>query len=539
MSMNGGSGGAVAGMNDAVLSDYERQMVAKIMGDWKLTPATFAHKISRGTWIAAPHLQYIAARVARAIAKGNGRIIISAPPRHGKSQLASIYTPAWVLEKFPHYKTILAGYGSELATGFSRQVRDIFTDKDNAQLLSTRIRRDSSRVEAFLTEREGRITNGGMYAVGLGGAITGRGANVLLIDDYIKEIKEALSATYRDYIWNWFVTTAFTRLEPNGTCIIIATRWHSDDLIGRILTQFPGQWEYIEIPAIAEAGDLLGRQIDEALFPERYPYEKLMELKETLGTIFFQALYQQKPVDESKKLTDRNWIKQAGVADLDYHIMDDVRWARIWDLAATEGGGDWAVGTLEGYTKKYNRTYIKNVVRDQMSPGQVEEKVRATALADGVDVKIYIEQEPGSSGIALVDHYKRNILPEFSVEGVPVVVNKLVRAQPFLAAAEAGNVYYIDGSWAETFLKEFDSFPGGEFDDQVDTVSAGYQKLSGKRLFSASWGRNVKATHKSNRLETGKAMVSMAARGPVRGATFGRRERWECKIYPCSLREIC
>jgi predicted phage terminase large subunit-like protein len=505
MSMDGGGIAA----NGAMISDYERQMVAKIMSDWKLTPATFAHKISRGTWIPAPHLQYIAARVARAIAKGNGRIIISAPPRHGKSQLSSIYTPAWA---------ILAGYGSELATGFSRQVRDIFQDKDNEHLLSTRIRRDSSRVEAFLTEN-----GGGMYAVGLGGAITGRGANVLLIDDYIKEIKEALSATYRDYIWNWFVTTAFTRLEPNGTCIIIATRWHSDDLIGRILTQFPGQWEYIEIPAIAEAGDLLNRGIGEALFPERYPIEKLMELKETLGSIFFQALYQQKPVDESKKLTDRAWIKKAEAVDLDYHIMDDVRWARIWDLAATEGGGDWAVGTLEGYTKKYNRTYIKNIVRDQMSPGQVEEKVRATALADGVDVKIYIEQEPGSSGIALVDHYKRNILPEFSVEGVPVVVNKLVRAQPFLAAAEAGNVYYIEGSWVEAFLKEFDSFPGGEFDDQVDTVGAGYQKLSGKRLFSASWGRNVKATHKSNRLETNKAMVSMAARGPLRGATFGRR----------------
>jgi hypothetical protein len=170
MSMDGGGIAA----NGAMISDYERQMVAKIMSDWKLTPATFAHKISRGTWIPAPHLQYIAARVARAIAKGNGRIIISAPPRHGKSQLSSIYTPAWVMERYPHFKTILAGYGSELATGFSRQVRDIFQDKDNEHLLSTRIRRDSSRVEAFLTEN-----GGGMYAVGLGGAITGRGANVL------------------------------------------------------------------------------------------------------------------------------------------------------------------------------------------------------------------------------------------------------------------------------------------------------------------------------------------------------------------------
>lgn len=508
---------SVDAVNSAIMSDYERSVVAKIMGDWKMTPATFAHKISRGTWIPAPHLRYISLRVAQAIARGNGRIIISAPPRHGKSQLSSIYTPAWVMERYPHYKTILAGYGSELATGFSRQVRDIFQDKDNAHLLSTRIRRDSSRVEAFLTE-----DGGGMYAVGLGGAITGRGANVLLIDDYIKEIKEALSSTYRDYIWNWFVTTAFTRLEPNGTCIIIATRWHSDDLIGRILQQFPGQWEYIEIPAIAEKDDLLGRTEGEALFSERYPIDKLLELKETLGSIFFQALYQQKPVDESKKLTDRDWIKEAGVADLDYHIMDDVRWARIWDMAATQGGGDWTVGSLVGYSKKYNRTYIKNVIRDQISPGKAEEKIRETAIADGTDVKIYLEQEPGSSGIALVDHYKRNVLPEFFVEGIPVVVQKLVRAQPFLAAAEAGNVYYIPGKWVEPFLKEFDSFPGGEFDDQVDTVSAGYQRLSGKRMFSASWGRNIKS-QSTRAADSRKVMVSMATRGPVRGATFGRR----------------
>jgi predicted phage terminase large subunit-like protein len=501
------------------LTPDERAMVRRIAGDWKLTPATFAHKISRGQWIPAPHLMYISSRIAKRIAAGNARIIISAPPRHGKSQLSSIYTPAWVLERFPQFKTILAGYGADLATGFSRQVRDIFQDGDNAALLNTRIRKDSSRVEAFLTEQ-----GGGMYAVGLGGAITGRGANVLLIDDYIKEIKEALSPAYRDYIWNWFVTTAFTRLEPNGSCIIIATRWHSDDLIGRILQNFPEQWEYIEIPAIAEAGDLLGRTPGEALFPERYPIEKLLELKETLGGIFFQALFQQKPVDESKKMTDSRWIKTVQEKDIHYQVMQDVQWARVWDLAATEGGGDYTVGSKLGHTKKHNHTYIANVFRKQLSPGQVEEKVREFAIQDGVDVKIYIEQEPGSSGIALIDHYKRNVLPEFTVEAVPAVNNKLVRAQPFLAAAESGNVSKFEGVWNETWDKEFDSFPGGENDDQVDTVGAGYQKLSGKRIFSASWGRAAKkGTANSNATKQASVSMSLRSRGPVRGATFGRR----------------
>lgn len=493
------------------------RIARQILSDWKLTPATFAYRISRGAWIPAPHLRYISTRIASGVARGNGRFIVSAPPRHGKSQLSSIYTPAWALERYPQYKTILTGYGAELTTGFSRQVRDIFTDIDNHSLLNTRIRKDASRTEAFLTEQ-----GGGVYAVGLGGAITGRGANILLIDDYIKEIKEALSQAYRDYIWNWFVTTAFTRLEPGGTCIIVATRWHSDDLIGRILEEFPGQWEYIEIPAIATAGDILGRPVGAPLFPERYPLERLEELRSTLGTIFFEALFQQRPVDESKKITDSQWLKTIEEADIPDREWEDMRWARVWDLAATEGGGDYTAGAKIGYSRKYNRTVIANIKRGQWSPQEIEKKVRDTALDDGTEVKVYIEQEPGSSGLHLVSHYANNVLPEFFVEGVPAVNQKLIRAQPLLAAAEGGNVYLLKGPWNEAFTKEFDSFPGGENDDQVDTAAAGYQKLSGKRVFSAAWGKNTKSrTANSSDLKATQGRLSL--RGPVRGATFGRR----------------
>lgn len=508
-------------MSQLILNQHEQRMIRQIASDWKLTPATFAYRVSRGTWIPKEHLKLISLKVAQAVRHGSGRIIISAPPRHGKSQLTSIYVPAWVLECFPQYKTILAGYGAELATGFSRQVRDIFVDKDNQALLDTRIRKDSSRVEAFLTEQ-----GGGMYAVGLGGAITGRGANVLLIDDYIKEIKEALSPAYRDYIWNWFVTTAFTRLEPDGTCIIIATRWHSDDLIGRILQNFPGKWDYIELPAIAEEHDILGRPVGDALFPERYPLEKLEEQKEILGSIFFQALYQQKPVDESKKLTDQAWLKIA--KDIPVLERKHLRRARCWDFAATQDGGDYTTGALEAYNPDNGHCYIENVIRAQLSPERAESKIRTTALIDGPDVKIYLEQEPGASGKMLVEYYQRQVLLEFQVEGVPVVTNKLVRAQPFLAAAEAGKIYLIEGSWNEMYKREFDTFPSGPFDDQVDTSAACYQKLSGKRVFSASWGRakNNTVEGHTNLKDLRSAQFRMATvdrqASGVRRATFGR-----------------
>lgn len=501
------------------LTSHEEKVARQLLSNWKLTPATLAYKVSRGAWIPSPHLLYISMRVASAIARGNGRIIISAPPRHGKSQLTSIYTPAWVLETFPTYKTILATYGADLATGFSRQVRDIFLDKDNFDLLNTRIRKDSSRVEAFLTEQ-----GGGMYSIGLGGAITGRGAHVLLIDDYIKEIKEALSATYRDYIWNWFVTTAFTRLEPGGTCIIIATRWHSDDLIGRVLQQFPDQWEYIELPAEALEGDILHREVGEPLFPQRFPTDKLQELKETLGSIFYGALYQQRPVDETKKLTNRAWLKPIPA------IPDDelkyIRRARIWDFAATADGGDYTVGALVAYNKHNGRFYIENIKRGQWSAGDVEAEIRKTALLDGEEVEILLEQEPGSSGKLLVEHYERMILPEFQVSAFPATTKKLIRAQPYLAAAEASKVYYIEAVWNEAYLREFDAFPGGAFDDQIDTTAAGYQKLSGKRIFSATWGQRKPVAGTPNSKQLQKVQFTLArGSGPKRttGATFGRR----------------
>lgn len=493
------------------LDRQDRELIDQVMADYRLTPATLARKLSRGQWIAAKHLQYISLRIAASIARGNARIIISAPPRHGKSELSSIWTPTWVLERYPWYRVILAAYGADLAVGFSRRVRDIFVDPNNQYMLNTKIRRDASKVDAFLTEQ-----GGGMSAVGLGGPITGRGANVLLIDDYIKEIKEALSVTSRDYIWNWFVTTAFTRLEPGGSCIILATRWHSDDLIGRVLQNLSHEnWEYIEIPAIAEEGDILKREVGSALFPERYPIERLHELKATLGSIFFQALYQQKPVDESKKLSDGKWLKVVKELPQQDIWANQFKYARVWDLAATNGGGDYTVGTKLAYNKANGTLYVMNVKRGQWGPKQVEEKVKETAAADGYDCEVVIEQEPGSAGISLISHYNTNVLPSFKVTAIPTVTKKLIRAQPLLAAAENGQVYLLESaSWNDPFIREFDTFPGGENDDQVDTTAAGYNHLAGKKHLSASWGRDSERKNSSTaNSQAHKRSQADAARG--------------------------
>jgi predicted phage terminase large subunit-like protein len=505
------------------ISQLDQDQLRKILANWKLTPATFAHKISRGMWLPSPHLQYISARVATSVAKGNARIILSMPPRHGKSQLVSIYTPAWLLEYLGRLNIILASYGADLAEGFARQVKGIFDNPDNQDLLTCR-KGDVWRTEEFTTDRGGY-----MFAVGLGGAITGRGGNVLILDDYIKEIKEALSPAYRDYIWNWYVTTFRTRLEPQGSIIIIATRWHSDDLIGRLLKHEKGQWEYIELPAMALEGDIIGRKLGEPLFPERYTMKDLQEMRRTMGTIFFQALFQQRPVDETMRITNTSWIQ---IWPATKPVPRHMKHCRIWDLAATEEGGDYLTGTKCAYDPETEDFFIRNVYRDQLGPGKVEAKVLEISELDGYDCDIGIEIEPGSAGKILVEHYKNNVLKDWNVEGIVIgSKQKVTRAQPFLAAAEDLHVYLAaDDNWNQAFIDEFETFPSSNkniHDDMIDTAAAGYTKLTGKKSLSVTWGRpkgpsTDRRSGTRNSTQIIKAQATFANISRVKGATWGR-----------------
>lgn len=485
------------------LTRQQELQLDKLLNNYRLTPMTLACKLNPSL-IPTHYLSYISVRIANAISKGNGRLIISLPPRHGKSELVTKNTPIWTLENFGQKNVILCSYGGDLSTDFGRKVRNIIND--NKHLLNLRIRRDAERANNWLTEQ-----NGAMYSVGLGGPITGRGADVLIIDDYIKEIKEALSQNQRDYIWDWFVTTAFTRLEPNATVIIVATRWHHDDLIGRILKKSPGihPWENIVIPAFAEPKgyiasnkdthhitDQFGRKFGEPLFEEHFPTRELNDRKSTLGSFFFNALYQQRPENDAGKLTDKNWLKYI---PLPPKITPAMKLVRVWDLAATEDGGDYMVGLLGAYDTEHDVYYILDIRRGQFGPMGVELAVVETAHRDGKNIPIRIEREPGSSGKLLVANYAaKPELRGYNVQDHPANDNKLYRAQPFLAAVEAGRVYILKASWNDQFETEYDDYPGGDHDDQIDCAGAAYTILTGKKLLRASWGRSSEQSSQSD-----------------------------------------
>jgi len=474
---------------------------------YKLTPATLAYKISQGDWEPAHHLLYISAILAHKIAKGGARIIISMPPRHGKSELTSVWTPVWILDRFPDKQIMSISYGADLAEEFGQRVRDIIQEDadpiDGAKLLNPEcyVRKDSARVNRFLT-----VAGGGMRSVGLGGAVYGRGADILLLDDYYKNLEEAMSQEKRKKVWDWFRTVARSRLHKNGSIIVIATRWDVEDLSAQLLEMTGSRYEEIRLPAFAEANDPLGRKPGEALWPGHFPEDDLNELKEGMGNFLWSSIYQQSPKKISSDIFQREWIHEVDV--LPHYTR--LRLLRSWDKAGTDkkdgGDPDYTCGLKMAVDIETGNTYLIDMIRGQWSPGKVEKIMQAAGEYDGIATEQLVEEEPGSSGKASAERDVGQVFKGLNARSVRHSGDKFVRALPFFAAAEHGKIFMLRGPWNEEFLDECVAFPLGIHDDQVDVASQGYNHFHSKKKRAGTWGRTDVASERkpgSGRVITG------------------------------------
>ncbi len=485
----------------ASMNPFERNQLEQLASKFKLTPATQAFYLENRNvpaqaplkWYPAKFLQHVSLRIALGVAKGGARIILSAPPRHGKSKLSTEHGPLWVLENFDNKNVVTTTYGADLSEDFARAVRDHM--QKNEDVLDVRPRSDANRIAKFLTNKGGALTS-----IGLGGPITGRGADVLFIDDFIKQIKEANSPAYRDYCWDWLRTTAMTRLEPGASVIIIATRWHHDDLIGRIIREFGtkeegGEWEYIKYHAIARENDPLGRAPGEALFPQRYSVKTLNERRTLLGSMYYDAIFDQEPHESTSDLTNKEWIIKRKTSEIP---VKPYRFVRCWDFAGSvDEKADFTAGGLYCGDKLSGDFGLLNMIKGKWTSGGVEDKVKATAESDGPEVEIVICQEAASAGKAILEHYKNNVLRGYRVTGHYWNTQKEIIAQPWLAACEAGHFWILEASWNEDFIREFESFPStgsGYHDDQVDTAANAYIRLFGRHKKGGSIGRSSAQT---------------------------------------------
>lgn len=395
----------------------------------------------------ANHHELIADKL-EAVERGEiDRLMIFMPPRHGKSELASKRFPAWCLGRDPQRQIIAASYNSDLANDFGRNVRNIVAEPEFGLVFpGVSLAPDSQAANRMNTNR------GGSYvAAGVGTAVTGRGAHIALIDDPFKDREEADSERRRELVWDWYRSTLFTRLMPGGAIVLIQTRWHEDDLAGRLLEQESDQWEVLDLPAISAE--------DEALWPEWYPLDVLLRIRATIGPREWSALYQQKPQPDEGTFFKREWFdeKEPPAA---------VRYYGTSDYAVTDGGGDFTVHTVWAICP------AGDVYRVAQWRGQ-------TAADEWIERKLDLieKYKPlawfGEGGVIqkAVEPMLRRRMRERNVhcrlEWLPSVHDKPTRARSFQAMAATGRVHFEKGA----DLSEFLVFPAGKHDDEVDAAS--------------------------------------------------------------------
>ena len=407
-----------------------------------------------------PHLLHIYRALERVTAGECKRLMIFMPPRHGKTEAVTVRYPVWRLEHQSSLRVIVGAYNQILANKFSRKARRIAEQR-------IQLSRDRVAVEDWET-----AAGGGVRAVGVGSGVTGQGGNLIIIDDPVKSREEAESPTYRERCWDWYTDDLYTRLEPNGSIILIQTRWHEDDLAGRLLQQAAqgGEaWEVVNLPALADDNDPLGRAPGAALCPERYDVPALERIRGVLGTYSFEALYQQRPRPAEGALFKRQWFKVVERAP------DGLRWVRYWDLAAsTKSQADYTASAAVALAED-GTLYIRDMLRGRWEWPDAYNVIANTMQAErGVTHGI----EKALHGLAAVQQLQRDPrLVSIGFRGVDVDRDKYSRALTWASRAETGKVALVQGGWIGAFLDEVCAFPLGAHDDQVDTISGGVQLL--------------------------------------------------------------
>lgn len=455
---------------------------------------SLAEKFSGGKWKKAKHLEILSRSLGELELGLKKRLLVSMPPRHGKSEMISFWFPIWFLARHPDKKIILCSYEAEFAASWGMRVRNAIVDFGSELGLEIDETAGAAKHNWILK------TGGGMITAGAGGPITGKGAHCLIVDDPIKNSEEAQSETLRESLWNWWQTTAFTRLEPGGFTVMVATRWHQDDLLGRLeQAQLEGgpKWDSIKLPALAESNDPLGREPEAPLWPERIDMEMLNDIRSGMSPYNWSALYQQRPSPEEGGGVKRKWwgYYHAGHPPVDMETQ-----IQSWDLSFKDAKtSDFCVGQVWG--RKGGRFYLLDQVRERMNSVDVIKAVRNLRLRHPKATAILIEDKAnGPAVIATLQDELSGIIP------VKVKASKDARLQGILPIIESGAVH-LPGKkngqdewipahqWVADFIEEHAAFPNGTNDDQLDACvhALTYMQPQAWREIGHAWKEAKKA----------------------------------------------
>jgi predicted phage terminase large subunit-like protein len=390
--------------------------------------------------------------------------MVQMPPGSAKSTYGSVLFPPWFMGRNPNSQIIGASAGAKLAQDFAGRVLGLIGEFGPA--LGFNAVNESK--ELFYTD------NGCRYiSVGVGGNIAGSRGDLILIDDPVGSRADADSEIEREKCYNWYRGDLIGRAKPGCRVLLIMTRWHEDDLAGRLLMDDPGRWTVLKLPAIAEEDDQMGRAPGELLWPAYYTPEIMADKRKTSGEREWASQYQQRPAPAGGVLFEVDKIAKIPAAPVDGKVI------RFWDLAATEKIGsrdpDYTVG-LKLLLTKEGRLIVLDIVRVRGGPESVERAIVDTARSDGVHVRVGLPQDPGQAGKGQVAYLTR-LLQGFTVIAVRPSGNKSTRAQPVSSQVNVGNMSMVIAAWNRQFTEELASFPAGAHDDQVDALSDAYSAL--------------------------------------------------------------
>lgn len=408
------------------------------------------------------------------------RLIVTVPPRVGKTRQVCIEMPSFALGKYPDKEIVVAGYSQDLPNDSSYKCRLRMREELYQELFPTRLAPGREKIQ------EWGVVGGGRYqAVGVGGGLTGRGADILVLDDLVKDFSEAISQTVLDGIWNWIWSVGRTRLSPNGAIILIMTRWAVDDPVGRMLdpkrlAALEAQgidlknetWDVINLPALADGKpDLLGRKEGESIFPEKWNEQYYKEIKATSLSYIWSSLYEGNPVPPGGKYIPVQMIKVVDKAP------EGLRWHRAWDLAGTAKKKDDETAGVAGSMGPDGTFYIRDMMHKRWLWPEARGIIAQVATVERIPVGI-----EAVGGFKTAYQNLMEVMPptclcmEYNVDK-----DKLTRALPWIALIPKGKFAMVAGPWNMEFLVQAERFSGQptDDDDMVDAVSGAFAMASG------------------------------------------------------------
>ena len=442
----------------------------------------YVEYVHRGTYLHGPHTRHICNALEKVESGETKRLMIFLPPRFSKSYTVTETFPSWFIGRKPSRKVIAIAYGDSLSKRYGKQNR-LKVEEYGGKVFGIGLQRGSETASNWKVEQH----NGQMLSAGIGGPITGEGADLMIIDDPIKNRQEANSPTYREMVWNEWKSTFLTRLSPRGAVILILTRWHEDDLAGRLLSEEPGKWTVLALPCLAEDKDPLGRAPGEPLWPEYgFDEEWALAKKKEVGSYTWAALYQQRPAPLEGGIIKRWWWKfwrpanvelppvtlrgPDGMIEVEAVPLPD-RFEQVlqsWDMAFKDTKASaYVAGQVWG--RRAADKFLLDQMRDRMDFVRTVNAVETlTNRYPHARSKLI---EDAANGPAVISTLHRRIAGLIPVkpEG-----SKESRAHAISPEIESGNVYLphpVVAPWIWEFIEEATAFPNSAYKDQVDAMT--------------------------------------------------------------------